>query len=232
MIKHPVLQIRPVSPERYEVSDLDLQQFSTLRFWAFDLEATGLDTSRERITQVAGIRIEGKRIVEEEAFSEFVYPGDGVTIPQEVQELTGITPERVRNARRFPEVWRGCLEAARGCDLWLGQSIFEFDVPLLEAELKRYGLEPTLPPMLDMVVLASALLGEPSGRWSTSALIQHFKVNTEGLRRHDALDDVKIVGRILMPMLELIRKKHGDRVRIPPDHPVSVKRHPPIGERD
>ena len=106
--------------------------------------------------------------------------------------------------------------------------MFEFDVPLLEAELTRHALPKTLPAILDSVVLATALLGEPEGRWSTSALVQRFQVNTEGLRRHDALDDVKILARILLPMMEIIREDHGDRVSLPRDQPLSIKRHPPV----
>jgi DNA polymerase III epsilon subunit-like protein len=231
-MNHPVAQIRAVSDARYEVLGLDLPAFSSLRFWVFDLEATGLDTSRERVTQIAGVPVEGGRILEEEAFSQLVDPGEGITIPEEVQDLTGITPERVRGAPPFSEAWQACVRAARGSDLWLGQSVFEFDVPLLEMELARHGLEPTLPPMLDTVVLATALLGEPERRWSTSALIDRFSVDTGGLRRHDALDDVKIVARILLPMIELVCKDHADRLAIPADRPLSIKRHPPIRTRD
>ena len=227
-MKHPILRIHPVSDEVYEVSDLVLDGLSSKRLWLFDLEATGLDTSKERITQVAGIPLEGGRIIEEDAFEEFVYPGDGVEIPEVVQELTGITLDTVRDARPFPEVWADCLKIGSSSFLWLGQSVFEFDVPLLEAELARHQMPVELPPILDTVVLATALLGEPEGRWSTSALVARFKVSTEGLRRHNALDDVKILGRILLPMLELIREDHGDRVVLPPDKPVSIKRHPPI----
>lgn len=232
MRRHPILRIREVSDERYEVSDLALERLSTLRFWVFDLEATGLDTTRERVTQIAGVPVEGGRILESEAFSRLVFPGEGVEIPDEVQELTGITPERVRNADPFPDVWRAHLGAARGCDLWIGQSIFEFDVPLLRAELERHGMRPDLPPMLDTVVIATALLGEPERRWSTSALIQQFSVDTDGLRRHDALDDVKIVARILLPMLERFRTEHGDRLEIPRDRPLRIRRHPPLRSGD
>jgi hypothetical protein len=61
-----------------------------------------------------------------------------------------------------------------------------------------------------------------------SALVRWFQVDTEGLRRHDALDDVKILGRILLPMAELIAEDHGDRVVLPADRPLAVKRHPPL----
>ena len=53
-MKHPILDIREISDELYEARGLDLESFSSLRIWLFDLEATGLDTSRERITQIAG----------------------------------------------------------------------------------------------------------------------------------------------------------------------------------
>ena len=67
-MKHPQDTIRPVSDELYEIVDLDIRDLSTLRFWVFDLEATGLDTTRERVTQIAGIPIEQGRILEAEAF--------------------------------------------------------------------------------------------------------------------------------------------------------------------
>jgi DNA polymerase III epsilon subunit-like protein len=76
--------------------------------------------------------------------------------------------------------------------------------------------------------MATALLGEPENRWSTSALIQKFKVDTQGLRRHDALDDVKILARILIPMLERFRRCHDDRLRIAAEKPLRIRRHPPI----
>ena len=226
-MKHPMLHIQPVSDNRYAVSDLELEAFSTLRLWVFDLEATGLDTTRDRVTQIAGLPIEGGRILENESFVQLVNPGDDVEISREVEELTGLTLEKLKDAPPFPEAWGGCKQAARGSAFWIGQSVFEFDVPLLEAELARHKLPKTLPAILDSIVLATALLGEPEGRWSTSALIQRFQVDTTGLRRHDALDDVKILGRILVPMMEMIREDHGDRVFLPPDRPLSIKRHPP-----
>ncbi len=223
-----MLRIQPVSDDLYQVSDLEIRALSSLRIWVYDLEATGLDTTRERVTQIAGLPIEGGKILEEEAFVQLVHPGEGVEISKEVEELTGITLEKLKDAPSFPEVWRDFQEAALGSAFWIGQSVFEFDVPLLETELARHGLPTTLPSTLDSVVLATALLGPPEGRWSTSALIQRFKVNIEGLRRHDALDDVKILARILLPMMQIIREDHDDRVFLPPDRPLSIKRHPPV----
>jgi DNA polymerase III epsilon subunit-like protein len=227
-VKHPIARLKEVSPELYEVSDLLLDGLSQQRLWLFDLEATGLDTRRERVTQIAGVPLEAGRLLEEAAFVTFVDPGPGVEISREVQELTGITPEKLRGAPSFREAWSAHLRAAEGAFLWIGQSVFEFDVPLLQAELARHALPPRLPAILDSVVLATFLLGPPQGRWSTSALLQRYAVDTGELRRHDALDDVKILARILLPMLGQLRDDHGGRIVIDATKPLQIKRHPPI----
>jgi len=105
-MKPPQTAIRPVSDQLYEVVDLDIEDLSRLRLWIFDLEASGLDTTHERITQVAGIPIEGGRILEEQAFTAFVNPGPDVEISQEVQDLTGITPAMLVDAPSLPKVGR------------------------------------------------------------------------------------------------------------------------------
>lgn len=225
---HPMLKMEEVSDEMYRVRDLYIDAFSRKRLWLFDLEATGLDTTRERVTQIAGIMLEGGRIVEDSAWAQFVYPGEGVEIPKVVQDLTGITLETLEGAPPFPEAWAAHLGAAEGADIWMGQSVFEFDVPLLFAEFERHGMRAELPATLDSVVVATALLGLTEERWSTSRLISHFEVDVSGLRRHDALDDVKILSRILLPMLEQIRTERDDRLWIPEDDPVDVKRHAPV----
>jgi DNA polymerase III epsilon subunit-like protein len=227
-LSHPILTIEELSDQYYQVSDLDLPKLSRTRFWLWDLEATGLDTTRERVTQIAGVPLEGGRIIESEAFSQLVFPGEGVEIPKVVRDLTGIVPEMLVDAPSLPEAWGACLEAADGAHVWVGQSVFEFDVPLLYAEFERHGMPAQLPPILDSVVMATALLGAPEGRWSTSALLDRFAVDITGLRRHDALDDVKILGRILIPLLRLAQADHDDRLHIPPERPVRIRRHPPV----
>lgn len=227
-MKHPMLRITPVSDELYAVSELLIERLSAQRIWLFDLEATGLDTSKERVTQIAGCMFEGGVLREDSAFTTLVWPGEGVEIPKVVQELTGITLERLRGAPAFREAWGRHLAAARGADFWLGQSVFEFDVPLLEAELARHRMPVELPAILDSVVMATHLLGPPEERWSTSRLLAQFQVDTVGLRRHDALDDVKILGRLLVPLLRLALEKRGDRLEIPAASPLHIKRHPPI----
>lgn len=227
-MKRPQDALIAVSDELYAISGLEIEALGSLRFWLFDLEATGLNTRRERITQIAGIPLQGGCLVEAEAFSVYVNPGRETEMSREVQELTGITPGMLRDAPTLLEAWAACLKAAGASDLWLGQSVFEYDIPLLDAEFERHGIAGPLPPILDSVVLATALLGPPRNRWSTSALLHHYSVSTQGLKRHNALDDVRILGRILIPMLEQYRRERDDRLVIPLGCPLEVKRHPPV----
>jgi DNA polymerase III alpha subunit (gram-positive type) len=229
-VRHPILEIAEVSPEIYEVSQLLLPRLSQRTLWLFDLEATGLDTDRERVTQIAGIAMRGGELIEKSAFEQYVALPAGVEIPREVQELTGISAQTLAGAPGFREAWERHLEAAAGADLWIGQSVFEFDVPLLFAEFARHGLPAELPAVLDSVVIATHLLGAPppGERWSTSKLLARFQVDTTGLRRHDALHDVKILARILAPMLRQLRAERGDCLEIPADKPLAIRRHPPV----
>ena len=229
-MRHPILKLAERSPELYEVSDLLFERVSQRTLWLFDLEATGLDTDRERVTQIAGIAMRGGELIESSAFEQYVALPEGVEIPKVVQELTGITAKTLEGAPPFREAWTRHLAAAAGADLWIGQSVFEFDVPLLFAEFARHGMRAELPPVLDSVVIATHLLGEPPAgeRWSTSKLLARFAVDTTGLRRHDALHDVKILGRILAPMLRQLREERGDRLEIPAGQPLPIRRHPPV----
>jgi DNA polymerase III epsilon subunit-like protein len=229
-VKHPILKIAELSPEVYEVSDLLIERFSRKKLWLFDLEATGLDTDRERVTQIAGVLMRDGQLDLDTAFEQYVALPEGVEIPKVVRELTGITAETLAGAPPFREAWARHLRAAAGADLWIGQSVFEFDVPLLLAELARHDLPAELPPVLDSVVIATHLLGPPppGERWSTSKLLARFQIDTSGLRRHDALQDVKILARILAPMIEKLRSDHRDCLEIPASKPLAIRRHPPV----
>jgi len=229
-VKHPILKIEEISPELYEVSDLRFERVWERTLWLFDLEATGLDTDRERVTQIAGMAMRGGELIESSAFEQYVALPAGVEIPKVVQELTGISAQTLAGAPPFRQAWARHLAAAAGADLWIGQSVFEFDVPLLFAEFARHGMPAELPSVLDSVVIATHLLGPPPAgeRWSTSRLLARFQVDTTGLRRHDALHDVKILGRILAPMLRQLREERGDRLDIPAGKPLAIRRHPPV----
>ncbi len=101
----------------------------------FDLEATGVDVARDRIVQVACVRVgvDGSR----SSFESLVDPQ--IPIPAEATQVHHITDEMVRGAPSFRELAPRLLEFFGDCDFG-GFGICRFDLPMLSAEFKRAGL--------------------------------------------------------------------------------------------
>lgn len=100
----------------------------------FDLETTGIDPTRDKIVEIAMIRVEpdGTR----RAAAHRVNPGG--PIPKEATAIHGIGDDDVRDAPRFAEIAGEVVALLEGADL-AGFNVRRFDVPLLERELKECG---------------------------------------------------------------------------------------------
>ncbi len=99
-----------------------------------DIEATGTDTTRDRIVEMAMIKIHPDDRREEKTLR--INPG--VKISAEVIAVHGITNEDVANAPSFKDVAIALLDFVEGCDFG-GFGITRFDIPLLTEEFKRCG---------------------------------------------------------------------------------------------
>jgi len=100
-----------------------------------DIEATGTDTTRDRIVELALIKIQPDNRREEKT----VRVNPGIKISAEVVAIHGITNEDVANAPAFKDVAMSLLDFMNGSDFG-GFGITRFDIPLLAEEFKRCGL--------------------------------------------------------------------------------------------
>ncbi len=101
----------------------------------FDLEATGTDVAKDRIVELAFIKImpDGKR----ETFTRRVNPG--IPIPPEVTKIHGISDDDVKDCQYFKQIAHTLFDWMRGCDLG-GYNSSKFDIPLLAEEFLRTGI--------------------------------------------------------------------------------------------
>lgn len=105
----------------------------------FDLEATGLDLVNDRIIQISYVKVRpNDKDGEEERKSIFVNPGR--PIPAFVQQLTGITDERVKDAPTFRQLAKQLADSFTGCD-FAGFNSDRFDIPMLAEEFLRAGVD-------------------------------------------------------------------------------------------
>ena len=102
----------------------------------FDLETTGTDVSKDRIIEIAIIKvnIDGSR----ESLEIRLNPG--IPIPPESTLIHGITDEMVANEPKFKDKARNIYNFLKGCDL-AGFNSDRFDIPLLVEELLRADLD-------------------------------------------------------------------------------------------
>lgn len=103
---------------------------------AFDLETTGTDTERDRIVEIALIRVEPLGLRRE--FATRVNPG--VPIPPEATRVHGISDADVAGAPRFAEIAAEVVALLEGADL-AGFNTGRFDLPLLLREFERAGVQ-------------------------------------------------------------------------------------------
>lgn len=101
-----------------------------------DLETTGIDIIRDRIVEIAVLKIhvDGK----EEMKVRRVNPG--IPIPPETTAIHGISDEDVKNEPSFKEIGKSLVQFIEGCD-FAGFNSNKFDFPLLAEEFLRADID-------------------------------------------------------------------------------------------
>ena len=146
-----------------------------------DVETTGCDPRRHRVTEVATIHSRGD--VLESVHCTLV--NAGCSVPEKIACFTGITTEMLQEAPLSEEIFKVWPEELKGRHL-VGHHV-RFDLGFLAEECRRYGhpLNP-LPPTLCTVLMARRLFPHLKSR-TLPALKETFSLPVE--RSHRAQDD-------------------------------------------
>ncbi|WP_209330531.1 3'-5' exonuclease [Lunatimonas salinarum] len=113
---------------------MELNLRSPLAF--FDLEATGINISSDRIVEISILKLfpDGTK----ETKTSRINPT--IPIPQEASLIHGIYDEDVRHAPKFKDIASELFQFFEGADL-AGFNVLKFDIPLLVEEFLRAGLD-------------------------------------------------------------------------------------------
>lgn len=152
--------------------------------WAFlDLETTGASARGDRITEIGLIRVDNG--VEVDEWSQLVNPG--MSIPPEIQRLTGISNAMVADAPYFHEVARQLLDR-------LGDAVMvahnaRFDFGFLKSEYARLGITFSAKTLCTVRLSRALFPGEQ--RHNLDTLIERHGLT--GIDRHRALGDTRAI---------------------------------------
>ncbi|MCX6124491.1 MAG: exonuclease domain-containing protein [Proteobacteria bacterium] len=195
-------------PEQTGTSDTDHENFSLRRrirhgvspstilfetpLIVFDTETTGLDTQVDRIIEFGAIKyLSGKPI---EEFWSFVRTD--IELNQNIQSITGITQDMIKDAPMIDQVLPDFLKFIRGGILVAHNA--EFDMGMLNSACGRLGYDLEWPSFCTVKLCRRILPGLMNYKLDTVA--EHFGLTFEA--RHRAVGDVKVLAGIINSILE------------------------------
>ena len=160
-----------------------------------DVETTGASPERERVTEVGvvGVDFDGDdvRVIE---WSSLVNPG--IPIPPEIQWLTGITNDMVRDAPPFAAIAQELFDRIDGA-VFVAHNA-RFDYGFLRAEFTRADLNFHAKTLC--TVRLSRHLYPDRAPHTLDAIIERFGLSGE--QRHRALGDARVLWRLLQKLAE------------------------------
>ncbi len=152
-----------------------------------DLETTGANPLRDRITEIGLVMVDGDRV---ESWTSLVNPG--VAIPPFIQQLTGIDDGMVARAPAFAELVPEVLERLQG-RLFVAHNA-RFDYGFLKSEFRRLGI-PFHARVLCTVQLSKKLYPLEHKHNLDTLTVRHGLI-VEGAR-HRALTDAELVRQFI-----------------------------------
>ena len=160
-----------------------------------DLETTGARPTRDRITEIGIVLVDNDHICDE--WTSLVNPGTG--IPLQIQQLTGISNEMVRDAPDFPALAETLLTLLED-RIFIAHNV-RFDYGFLRNEFRRIGCDIRYPALC--TVKLSRQLEPQHKRHNLDSLISRHRLHMQS--RHRALDDA----RVLPELVACLTRNHG-----------------------
>lgn len=160
----------------------------------FDLETTGLDTAKDRIVEIAYLKVYPNG--EEESHRYLINPERH--IPEECTAVHGISDEDVKDKPTFRQKAREIEHDFMGCDI-AGFNSNNFDIPMLMEEFMRVGVSPDFIERADKVDV-QVIFHKMEQRTLSAAY--KFYCGKDHIDAHSALGDVVATYEVLQGQLD------------------------------
>jgi DNA polymerase-3 subunit epsilon len=158
----------------------------------YDTETTGIDSSKEKIIELAAYDP-----ILNKTFSTLINPE--MPIPKETTEIHHITDDMVKEAPKFHEIIPSWIEFCQGETLLIAHNNDGFDILFLQAEFQRSKVSMPSWTFLDSLKWARRYRNDLP-RHSLQYLRQIYDIPANDA--HRALNDVVILHQVFMKMID------------------------------
>lgn len=187
---HQLIQMNALKKAGFRVELLKVEYKLNPRqsYVVVDLETTGGLMPYHRITEIGAVKIRGGEIVE--TFQSLLNPQRKISA--EIQALTGITNEMVKDAPLFKDVAQGFQEFCKD-SIFVAHNV-QFDYGFLQAEYARLD-ERFVKPHLCTKVLMKKYFPDLAS-YSLANLTAHFEVPL--IQHHRAMCDAEATAKLFL----------------------------------
>lgn len=189
--------------EGYFVDDLkDLvknsrNQSLDSEYVVFDIETTGLSKKHNKIIEIGAVKVKDGEVVD--TFSEFINPG--VPIPYQIEQLTSINDDMVKDAPMFDVIVPRFVEFC-GDDIVVAHNA-SFDTGFVRMNAEELGLKFDNT-VLDTMTLSHILLPE-LGKFTLDRVCKELKV--VNAHHHRAIDDAEATAKVFFKLLDMLKER-------------------------
>ena len=184
-----------------------------------DIEATGLDVSREEITEIAVQEDDPVLGCTGDAWRSYIRISGEIS--PEISRLTSITKAESETGIPVSEAL-SYLVSRYSDHVWVAQCGFEYDFPFLERVFTGLGDQPVRIDAIDTKVIFAVLHPELRGTFSTNFLAEYFAIDRTPFARHTAAGDVALLTEIVAGLVEEARAQGLNDLEI--RQPLIIKR--------
>ena len=198
---------------------LNLEENLTKTFCVTDIETTGQKPEDSEIVEIASVKVQNCQIKEE--FCSYIKPL--FAIPPYITQMTGITNDDVKNAKRVEVVLNDWLKFIDGSHYFCAHNVmFDYDFIYKYLVSCNLPLEEVAKLKFFCTVKVARVLHPELPSRKLEDLIKYFNITVD--KRHRALEDAKATAKILLlfferikerknQLLEIIEKKQSDKLK-------------------
>jgi len=210
---------------------LGVATLAQLKYVVFDIETTGLSPTKNRIIQIAAVKINGGRVPrplktriknlnpsrvlrkDPDIFNAFINPGSN--IPAKITELTGITNTLVRKAPKESTILKEFFEFV-GDRILVAHNGIRFDVKFIETASLRNNLKYENFLCMDTLWLSRRLFPQER-RHTLATLVERHNIGSaysEAFlnQMHNALVDVMLTAEALRVFISELKHLGKDKL--------------------